>query len=459
MLLAEQLVGQARDRRARGMSQRERLVSSVSAACYVAVAVAALVLLPDERSTDPIIGIVLLVCYAIACRVRFEFGDWYVSCEQLLFVPALFLLPLPWVPAFVGLAAVLSMLPDIRQPSWHRDRMLACFADPWGFVAPVAVLALLAPGPVDLGHAAVYLLALAAQVILDFSWGLIRNLLLDRTPLRETVKSFYGITRVDLIMSPVALMFAVGAHEAPLALLTLFPLMWLFQEFSRDRQARYENALELHRAYRGTVSLLSDVVEFDDPYTAEHSRSIVELVDAIAERLGIRREDRQRLEFAALLHDVGKIAIPTEILNKPASLDHDEYELMKTHTVEGQFMLDRVGGFLGQIGEIVRSCHERWDGKGYPDGLAGEAIPLAARLVFCCDAYNAMTTDRVYRPAMAQAEVIAELELHAGTQFDPRVVRALVEVIEEGEPAVAGSDEIRMILTRETIARPAKASI
>jgi HD-GYP domain-containing protein (c-di-GMP phosphodiesterase class II) len=167
--------------------------------------------------------------------------------------------------------------------------------------------------------------------------------------------------------------------------------------------------------------------------------------------MGVPRESRQRLEFAALLHDVGKIAIPKEILNKPASLDEEEYLVMKTHTIEGQFMLDRVGGLLGEIGEIVRSCHERWDGRGYPDGLAGEQIPLTARIVFACDAYNAMTTDRVYRRALSTSQALDELRENSGTQFDPTVVRALVEIIEDGEPAAVGADEIRAILARKPV--------
>ncbi len=126
-----------------------------------------------------------------------------------------------------------------------------------------------------------------------------------------------------------------------------------------------------------------------------------------------------------MLHDVGKISIPKEILNKPAALTGAEFEVIKTHTIEGQFMLDRVGGLLGRVGEIVRSCHERWDGRGYPDGLMGEEIPLAARIVFACDAYNAMTTDRPYRNAMSSEAAVAELVENAGTQFDPSVVDAL----------------------------------
>ncbi|MGI8845695.1 MAG: HD-GYP domain-containing protein [Thermoleophilaceae bacterium] len=453
MLLAEQLVGEARERHARRMSRRERLVTTISGTALLALAIAAILFLPNERSADPLLGGILLVGYALASRVRFEFAGCYVSPEQLLFVPAVLLLPLPYIPAFVAIASVLSLLPQVVGGNWHRDRLVGCFADSWFCIGPVVVLALLAPGEVTLAASGVYALALLAQLGVDFAWSLTRNALLDHVPNGEFVRSFSGTARVDLILSPVALMFAVGADQQPLALLTSFPLIWLLEVFSRDRQARYESALELHRAYRGTVTLLSDVVEFDDPYTAAHSRSIVELVDATSEKLGIPQEDRQRLEFAALLHDVGKIAIPKEVLNKPASLNDEEFALMKTHTIEGQFMLDRVGGFLGQIGEIVRSCHERWDGAGYPDGLAGEKIPFAARLVFCCDAYNAMTTDRVYRAALSREAAIAELKRHAGTQFDPRIVRALVEVVEEGEPAVAGNDEIRAILAKQTLVK------
>jgi HD-GYP domain-containing protein (c-di-GMP phosphodiesterase class II) len=147
-----------------------------------------------------------------------------------------------------------------------------------------------------------------------------------------------------------------------------------------------------------------------------------------------------------LLHDVGKISIPKEILHKPTRLTESEFEVVKTHTIEGQFMLDRVGGLLGRVGEIVRSCHERWDGTGYPDGLKGEEIPLASRIVFVCDAYNAMTTDRPYRPAMPREAAITELEQNVGTQFDPTVVSALIRVVDAGEPAVPVSDQVRAVL-------------
>jgi HD-GYP domain-containing protein (c-di-GMP phosphodiesterase class II) len=155
----------------------------------------------------------------------------------------------------------------------------------------------------------------------------------------------------------------------------------------------------------------------------------------VAQDLGMDSIEQRNVEFGALLHDVGKIAIPNEIINKPGPLDDEEWLVIKTHTVEGQRMLDQVGGVMQEIGQIVRSSHERWDGGGYPDGLAGEAIPRAARVVACCDAFNAMTTDRSYRRAMSNDEAIVELKVNAGTQFDPEVVQALIRVVDRDSPA------------------------
>jgi HD-GYP domain-containing protein (c-di-GMP phosphodiesterase class II) len=156
---------------------------------------------------------------------------------------------------------------------------------------------------------------------------------------------------------------------------------------------------------------------------------------------------RRNLEFAALLHDVGKIAIPKAIINKPGRLDPAEWEVIKTHTLEGQKMLERVGGFMHEVRAIVRSHHERWDGRGYPDGLAGEDIPLEARIIAICDSWNAMRTNRAYRPALEYDAAVAELMSNSGRQFDPHLIPVFLAVIEpdgdapdvlEGEDGGAG---------------------
>ena len=125
--------------------------------------------------------------------------------------------------------------------------------------------------------------------------------------------------------------------------------------------------------------------------------------------------------------------MPKEIINKPGPLDDEEWAIMRRHTIEGEQMLERVGGVLAEVGRMVRSSHEHFDGSGYPDGLAGEEIPIEARMVTCCDAFSAMTTTRSYRKAMSLDAAIAELRACAGTQFDPRVAEALEELALEGE--------------------------
>jgi HD domain-containing protein len=457
MAPAEQLVGEARQRHAQQMAGRERIVTRVSAVTFVAVALAMALLLPQERHVSPALTIGLLVGYALILQVRFEFGGYYTSPEPLALIPLVLLGPLPYVPLLVAAAGILSMLPNFVGGSWHRDWWLSGLSDSWVHVAGVLVLAAFAPGPLNADHLPIYLLALAVHVGADLAWTLTRNRLLDGLPLREVLDGFAGTARVDAILTPIAFAVSLASVDQPLYLLTIGPLVLLFRMFSLDRRERYSKALELHRAYRGTVMLLSDVVESEDGYTARHSRSVVELVNAVADELAVAQESRQELEFAAMLHDVGKIAIPKDILNKPAALTSSEFEVMKSHTIEGQYLLDRVGGLLGRVGEIVRSCHERWDGKGYPDGLRGEEIPFFSRIVFCCDAYNAMTSDRVYRPAMPREAALQELADNAGTQFDPRIAAAVARVVLEREPMASAVDEVRALLASAPVPREVSA--
>jgi HD-GYP domain-containing protein (c-di-GMP phosphodiesterase class II) len=458
-MASEQLVGEARERRARSMDARERTVIAASAALYCVAAVSIALLVPSERDPSVWLIIALVIGHAIVSRVRFEFGGGYVVPEQLLVVPLMLLGPLNLVPILIAVAGCLAVVPDFARGSWSRDRWLSPMADSWSYLAPVLILAAFAPGDASLSEAPIYVLALIAQLGTDLLQTMVRNQLLDRVPVRELVSGFAGAARVELVLSPTAFVATMVALEEPVVLLfVIAPLVWMLDNFSKERWARYAAALELNRAYRGTVMLLSDVLEHEDEYTADHSRSVVDLVNAVADELKIDPEARQELEFAAMLHDVGKISIPKEILHKPAALTEPEFEIIKHHTIEGQFMLDRVGGLLGRVGEVVRSCHERWDGKGYPDQLKGEQIPLAARIVFVCDAYNAMTTDRPYRAAMKPEAAIKELVDNAGTQFDPLVVAGLVSVIEQGATAVTTTDGVRALLANRPTPESASAA-
>jgi putative nucleotidyltransferase with HDIG domain len=185
---------------------------------------------------------------------------------------------------------------------------------------------------------------------------------------------------------------------------------------------------ELEGTFMTTLAALSDALESKDAYTAEHAREVEELSQRVGERLGLAEDELRNVRYAALLHDIGKIGIPTEILNKPDKLTAEEFEQIKQHTVIGARMLERIP-FFEKVHPLVRSAHERWDGTGYPDGLAGTEIPLGARIICACDAFHAMTSNRPYRSALPTVEAISELQRHAGSQFDPAVVDAVLAAV------------------------------
>jgi diguanylate cyclase (GGDEF)-like protein len=187
---------------------------------------------------------------------------------------------------------------------------------------------------------------------------------------------------------------------------------------------------QLERAYLGSAEALSAALEAKDSYTAEHSRSLVQRAEAVGRLLGMPEQELRTLRYGAVFHDIGKLAVPEAILNKPGPLTAEEFEVVQRHTVIGEQILAPIE-FLADVLPLVRGAHERWDGAGYPDGLAGEQIPLGARIVFACDTYEAMTAARPYRAALPEDEARAELRRVAGSQLDPRVVEALLAVIGE----------------------------
>jgi HD-GYP domain-containing protein (c-di-GMP phosphodiesterase class II) len=423
------LVGESRDRVVRALGGREFFPTLATAAGFVAAAAALLVWLPVERSHAGLgVTLALVVCYAFAARVQFEAGFGMAVPTQLVFVPMLFLAPLQTVPLLVALGFFLSTLPELLRGEWHVGRAVGihCVTG-WHAVGPVLVLGLAGTAAPSLDAVPIVALALAAQFTLDFASSAWRGLALGMSP-RSLFQTLGPAWLVDAALTPLGLALAYACTTQPYAFVLGLPLMGLLAYFARDRKARIDHALELSHAYRGTALLLGDMVEADDAYTGLHSQDVVSLVLAVADRLGLDGRERQEAEFTALLHDVGKVRIPNDIINKPGKLTPEERAIINTHTIEGERMLEKVGGLLGDVGHLVRSCHERWDGGGYPDGLAGEAIPLVARIVCACDAFSAMTTDRTYRKAMSREDAIAELRTCAGTHFDPRVIEALVAV-------------------------------
>src|SRR4051812_12760578 len=428
----EALVADARQRRPQPMSSRERVYAGLSATAFLGVVGLLGAVLPHDAPEEPVVLLLPILLYAIGTRCQFEIGNGFAMPLQIAFIPMLFLAPLPLVPLLVAIGYLLGRTPDFILKRSHVDRWLHCFGHAWYAVGPVVIIGLLAPGAPSKEHIPVYLLALAAQCAIGITEAIVGDWFLMGTSPEDTLRGAAWSFWITTLLTPVAFMLAAVSVREPLTLAGVAPLFWLLWAFSQERKERLDAADELNQTYRGTVMVLADVVEADDDYTASHCRSVVELCGATGQEMGLDVSQLQELEIAALLHDVGKIAIPSEILNKPTHLTEEEFALMKTHTLEGQALLERVGGKLARVGEVVRSCHERWDGRGYPDGLAGTEIPLAARIVFCCDAYSAMTTDRPYRRAMTPEAALEELRSNSGTQFEPRIVASVVRVVENG---------------------------
>ena len=185
----------------------------------------------------------------------------------------------------------------------------------------------------------------------------------------------------------------------------------------------------MHRA-RAALEVLARMMDRADPATSVHGGEVAELVPRVGKLLGLRGGEMVELELAAEFHDIGKIAVPPDVLNKPGPLDQEELAVMACHVEWGAELLRHLPD-CGTVAEIVRHHHERFDGGGYPDGLSGEEIPLASRIISACDAYGAMVSDRPYRRALGHDVALRELLDCAGTQFDPDAVEALLRVTAE----------------------------
>src|SRR5438552_10373026 len=409
------LIEQSRELAATPLGDRDRLASLLLAIPFLLVSVALAVLAHSARQAGLWTFVVFVVSYALASRIDFEIGTGSAVPTQLVLVPMLALLPVQDVPLCVVSGLPLGGLPDYARGRVPVARSVLRFVNSWHAVGPALVLIAAGQPEPTLGHLPIYGLALVAQFAFDFGSTALRDRMGLGVSPWSLVRFMVWIWAVDLALTPIAILAALGCGAHPWLVVLSLPLMGLLAYFARERQVRIDHALELGHAYRGTAMLLGDVVEADDAYTGSHSRDVVTLVLDVASRLGLDARKPRGAEFAALLHDIGKIKIPGEIINKPGKLTDEEWAVMKTHTVEGERLLSQIGGILGNVGRIVRSCHEDWDGTGYPDGLVAADIPFVARIVRVCDAFSAMTTDRPYRKARSAAEAVADLRRCSGT--------------------------------------------
>ncbi len=429
---ADETVGEQRILRDEALDKGEQRAISFMGVAFVLAACGLLLTIPEQRNPGLLVAAVFVVAFAVVSRIEFEIFTGLSVPTQLVFVPMLFVLPLRVVPIAVALGLLLGSSVDWVRGGIVPARLLLALPSAWYAVGPVLVLWAYGEHALSLSQWPIFLAALAAQFGVEFATIAVHEAIVGRVRVKAVLPHLARTQIVDAALASGGLAVAFAAVENRFAVLLALPVSWLFGVFARERSARIDGALELSAAYRGTAFLLGDVIDGDDAYTGMHSRHVVELAIAVADELGLSAAERRDTEFVALLHDVGKIRIPDELISKPGPLSPEEWAIVKLHTLDGEAMLSRVGGLLGSVGRIVRSCHERWDGSGYPDGLEKEEIPQVARIVTCCDAFSAMTTDRSYRRALPPDAALAELRANSGKQFDPRVVEALIHAIERG---------------------------
>lgn len=281
---------------------------------------------------------------------------------------------------------------------------------------------------------------------------------------------------------PLSRVWALSVSNIAIGIVSQVPLGWLMAEIA-DRVGQWAAVLfmvplllarysfskytETRDLFFGTVSALSQAIDAKDGFTRGHADRVSRIAGAIAREVGLPEKQIEQIELAGLLHDIGKIGIEDRVLMKPARLDSDETELMRRHPLYGASILEPSAA-LRPLVPIVLHHHENYDGTGYPEGLKGEDIPLGARILIVADTYEAMTSDRIYRKAPGHDRAMEQLSRYKGTQFDPKIVRALDACIERrGAAAFEVSDlppinyetlaELRRRLAREPLVRDAHA--
>ena len=292
------------------LSRRELITHSVRAGSFLIVASLIAALAPWHPSLSASTLVFVVIAYGVAQRVKFPVMDGWTAPTQLAFVPALFVLPTPLVPLVIAGAILVSRVPDMVSGRARVSMLPAFVGDAWYTVGPALVLILADDQLFTWAHWPIYVCAFLAQVLFDAGATVASAWFAEGIKPRLQLPLLSWMYLVDAALAPIGLLIAAAASVRPgLLLLALSPLamLWLF---ARERKQRLDDTVALSTAYRGTALLLGDIVEADDHYTGMHSRDVVDLSVAIAVELGLDASSRRNVEFAALLHDVGKIRIP-----------------------------------------------------------------------------------------------------------------------------------------------------
>jgi HD-GYP domain-containing protein (c-di-GMP phosphodiesterase class II) len=379
----------------------------------------------------------LTVLTAIAWRYPVEFGlKVKVRVTQVSAFTAILLLPLPLAAGAVALGVAAG---EVLLRSRFGQSAFNTSLHALGALAAGAILKLYAPyefvSRPDLSTGAAVFIAAAAT----YSTNVV--LVLIMASLHQRRNAFAGcwqqirpVLPQEVTLYLLGIFAALIGHEHPWALLFAIAPTFIVYRSLRDGVA-------LRTQTRAAVEQLADIVDMRDGYTFEHSRRVAELSKDLARRLGYGSEQAQQIFMAARVHDVGKIGIRSTTLFKETAMEDEELEEMRSHPEVGARLISRFPDFAAGRDAVLHH-HERWDGKGYPYGLSGTAIPLASRIIAVADTFDAMTSNRAYREALPVDQVFAEMERGRGTQFEPRILDVFMEILREQPEYVSRTESV-----------------
>lgn len=275
---------------------------------------------------------------------------------------------------------------------------------------------------------ATFLAAAAYTIVNTGMISVVISQVLEQSPVQLWIANFRGAIFEHVSLPTLGIMIPVLYQESIFALIiAVIPLLGPYLAFRSYRQ--------VHEETRATLNVLADMLDRRDPYTAEHSQRVSDLVRQMLQNYpDVSFDDYEIITTAARVHDLGKVTTSDATLLKPGKLEAHEFEEMKRHSVDGAEILGHISIF-NDVATIIRHHHERWDGKGYPDGVSGDDIPVGSRLIAVADTYDAMTTDRPYRSALSHKIAVEEIRRNSGTQFEPRAVEAFMAAIKESPEA------------------------
>ncbi|MCB8817184.1 HD-GYP domain-containing protein [Desulfosporosinus shakirovi] len=375
---------------------------------------------------EQLINLLIFGMLAIACEslpVALPKGG-YVTVSYSIFLSSLILFPLGVTLTAMALSGLFIFgKVAIEQPLYKRVFNASQYVLSLTAAYAVIYFAKIFSFQFDVKSILIYVVAAVIYLIINMTIvALVLGLLSNKAPLSIWMVNFRWALPNFMALVPLGFLLALlYKNWGPLGLFLLFiPLL-----ISRHAFQLY---IDMRENYLNTVEALVQALEAKDTYTSGHSARVGKLAVAVAEGIEMSEEKIEFLKYAAALHDVGKIGVNEVILNKEGELLEVEWEAIRSHPVIGQTIIKGIK-FLFDIGQVVRHHHERFDGKGYPDGIRGEEIPLESRIIAVADTYDAITSDRSYRKGRTHGEAIAELKRVAGSQLDPKIVEVFCNVV------------------------------